>query len=149
MIYSETFAKKFIVEGDSAGGSTKQGPDRCFQAVLPQRGEILNIERRDEAAMYKNEEIQNIILGLGLGVKRALFDEGHIYVGVPSLHRVERGKQAFYCYSEAELVKLLSEFPSNASYNIQRFKDLGEMMPLQLWETTLNRGDKTAKTTSG
>lgn len=40
-----------------------------LQAVLPLRGKILNIERKDEAAMYKNEEIQNLILGLGLGVK--------------------------------------------------------------------------------
>ena len=39
------------------------------QAILPLRGKILNIERKDEAAMYKNEEIQNLILGLGLGVK--------------------------------------------------------------------------------
>ncbi|KAK9081789.1 hypothetical protein Syun_031235 [Stephania yunnanensis] len=59
----------FIVEGDSAGGSAKQGRDRRFQAILPLRGKILNIERKDEASMYKNEEIQNLILGLGLGVK--------------------------------------------------------------------------------
>ncbi|KAI3444327.1 hypothetical protein Pfo_000992 [Paulownia fortunei] len=167
----------FIVEGDSAGGSTKQGRDRRFQAVLPLRGKILNIERKDEAAMYKNEEIQNLILGLGLGVKgedfrkdslryhkiiiltdadvdgahirtllltfffryqRALFDEGCIYVGVPPLYKVERGKQAYYCYDDAELKNLQRSFPANASYNIQRFKGLGEMMPLQLWETTLN-----------
>ena len=44
-----------------------------MQAVLPLRGKILNIERRDEAAMYKNEEIQNLILALGLGVKVDLF----------------------------------------------------------------------------
>lgn len=43
-----------------------------MQAVLPLRGKILNIERKDEAAMYKNEEIQNLILGLGLGVKVSL-----------------------------------------------------------------------------
>ncbi|PSS15734.1 DNA gyrase subunit B like [Actinidia chinensis var. chinensis] len=167
----------FIVEGDSAGGSAKQGRDRRFQAILPLRGKILNIERRDEAAMYKNEEIQNLILGLGLGVKgedfkkealryhkiiiltdadvdgahirtllltfffryqRALFDEGCIYVGVPPLYKVERGKQAHYCYDEAELKQLQRSFPPNASYNIQRFKGLGEMMPLQLWETTLD-----------
>ncbi|GER25778.1 DNA gyrase subunit B, partial [Striga asiatica] len=65
----------FIVEGDSAGGSAKQGRDRRFQAVLPLRGKILNIERKDEAAMYKNEEIQNLILGLGLGVKGEDFNK--------------------------------------------------------------------------
>ncbi|KAJ7972106.1 DNA gyrase subunit B [Quillaja saponaria] len=164
-------AEIFIVEGDSAGGSAKQGRDRRFQAILPLRGKILNVERKDEAAMYKNEEIQNLILGLGLGVKieqerilkirgnyadvdgahirtllltfffryqRALFDEGCIYVGVPPLYKVERGKQAYYCYDDAELKKLQSSFPPNASYNIQRFKGLGEMMPIQLWDTTLD-----------
>ncbi|XP_021623341.1 DNA gyrase subunit B, chloroplastic/mitochondrial isoform X2 [Manihot esculenta] len=167
----------FIVEGDSAGGSAKQGRDRRFQAILPLRGKILNIERKDEAAMYKNEEIQNLILGLGLGVKgedfkkdalryhkiiiltdadvdgahirtllltfffryqRALFEEGCIYVGVPPLYKVERGKQVYYCYDDEELKNLQNSFPHNASYNIQRFKGLGEMMPLQLWETTLD-----------
>ncbi|XP_043721550.1 DNA gyrase subunit B, chloroplastic/mitochondrial-like [Telopea speciosissima] len=167
----------FIVEGDSAGGSAKQGRDRRFQAILPLRGKILNIERRDEAAMYKNEEIQNLILALGLGVKgeefkkealryhkiiiltdadvdgahirtllltffyryqKALFDEGCIYVGVPPLYKVERGKQAYYCYDDAERKKLQNSFPPNASYNIQRFKGLGEMMPVQLWETTMD-----------
>ncbi|XP_021745927.1 DNA gyrase subunit B, chloroplastic/mitochondrial-like [Chenopodium quinoa] len=170
-------AEIFIVEGDSAGGSAKQGRDRRFQAILPLRGKILNVERRDDAAMYKNEEIQNLILGLGLGVKgedfkmedlryhkiiiltdadvdgahirtllltffyryqKDLFDAGCIYVGVPPLYKVERGKQFYYCYSEAELKKLQSTFPSNASYNIQRFKGLGEMMPAQLWETTMD-----------
>ncbi|KAH0775370.1 hypothetical protein KY290_012507 [Solanum tuberosum] len=170
-------AEIFIVEGDSAGGSAKQGRDRRFQAILPLRGKILNIERKDEAAMYKNEEIQNLILGLGLGVKgedfkkealryhkiiiltdadvdgahirtllltfffryqRALFEEGCIYVGVPPLYKVERGKQAYYCYDDVELRKVQRSFPSNASYNIQRFKGLGEMMPAQLWDTTMN-----------
>lgn len=167
----------FIVEGDSAGGSAKQGRDRRFQAILPLRGKILNVERKDETAMYKNEEIQNLILALGLGVKgedfkkenlryhkiiiltdadvdgahirtllltfffryqRALFDEGCIYVGVPPLYKVERGKQVYYCYDDADLKKLQSSFPQNASYHIQRFKGLGEMMPAQLWETTMN-----------
>ncbi|GKA55707.1 DNA gyrase subunit B, chloroplastic/mitochondrial-like protein [Tanacetum coccineum] len=170
-------AEIFIVEGDSAGGSAKQGRDKNFQAILPLKGKILNVERKDEAAMYKNEEIQTLIRALGLGVKgedfkkdglryhkiiiltdadvdgahirtllltffyryqRALFDGGFIYVGVPPLYKVERGKQAHYCYDESELKKLQSSFPSNASYNIQRFKGLGEMMPLQLWETTLD-----------
>lgn len=174
----------FIVEGDSAGGSAKQGRDRVFQAILPLKGKILNVERRDEAAMYKNEEIQHLIRALGLGLKgeefkkdalryhkiiiltdadvdgahirtllltffyryqRALFDEGCIYVGVPPLYKVERGKQAFYCYDDAELKQLQSSFPANASYNIQRFKGLGEMMPLQLWETTLDPNTRLLK----
>nr|CAD1829116.1 unnamed protein product [Ananas comosus var. bracteatus] len=139
----------FIVEGDSAGGSAKQGRDRRFQAILPLRGKILNIERKDEAAMYKNVEIQNLILALGLGVKgedfkkenlryhkiiiltdadvdgahirtllltfffryqKALFEEGCIYVGVPPLYKVERGKQARYCYDDAELIHLQKTF---------------------------------------
>ncbi|KAI3986272.1 hypothetical protein MKX01_028553 [Papaver californicum] len=177
-------AEIFIVEGDSAGGSAKQGRDRRFQAILPLRDKILNIERKDEAAMYKNQEIQNLILGLGLGVKgedfkkealryhktiiltdadvdgahirtllltffyryqKALFGEGCIYVGIPPLYKVERGKQAHYCYDKDELEHIQSTFPSNASYNIQRFKGLGEMMPLQLWETTMDPGRRVLK----
>lgn len=59
----------FIVEGDSAGGSAKQARDRRFQAVLPLRGKILNVERREDAALYKNNEISSLIVALGLGVK--------------------------------------------------------------------------------
>ncbi|MCO5580815.1 hypothetical protein L7F22_034687 [Adiantum nelumboides] len=170
-------AEIFIVEGDSAGGSAKQGRDRHFQAILPLRGKILNTERKDEASIYKNTEIQSLITGLGLGMKgedfskdalryhkiiiltdadvdgahirtllltfffryqKALFEEGCIYVGVPPLYKVERGRQAHYCYSQNDLDKLKKGFPANASYNIQRFKGLGEMMPLQLWETTMD-----------
>ncbi|BDA44158.1 DNA gyrase subunit B, chloroplastic/mitochondrial [Coccomyxa sp. Obi] len=171
----------FIVEGDSAGGSTKQARDRQFQAVLPLRGKILNVERTDDAALYKNNEISNIIVALGLGLKgqemlnlrygkvilltdadvdgahirtllltflfryaRDLFNKGHIYVGVPPLYKLEVGRSSEYLYSDAELAARTQGL-SQGSYNVQRFKGLGEMMPEQLWQTTLNPATRTLK----
>lgn len=174
----------YLVEGDSAGGSAKQGRDRRFQAILPLRGKILNIEKTDDSKIYKNNEIQALITALGLGVKgeefdasqlryhrivimtdadvdgahirtllltffyryqRALIQEGYVYIACPPLFKVERGRNHRYCYSERELQQYLTTLPDNANYTIQRFKGLGEMMPEQLWQTTMNPDSRTLK----
>ena len=174
----------YIVEGDSAGGSAKQGRDRRFQAILPLRGKILNIEKTDDSKIYKNTEIQALITALGLGIKgeefdvnnlryhrvvimtdadvdgahirtliltffyryqKALVEGGYIYIACPPLYKVERGKNHTYCYNEADLQKTLSAFPEKANYTIQRFKGLGEMMPKQLWETTMDPSSRMMK----
>ncbi len=68
---SETDPSKcevFLVEGDSAGGTAKQGRDRVFQAILPLRGKILNVEKAQQHRVFENEEIRNIYTALGVSI---------------------------------------------------------------------------------
>jgi DNA gyrase subunit B len=173
-----------LASGVFVHNSAKQGRDRRFQAILPLRGKILNIEKTEDSKIYKNTEIQALITALGLGVRgeefnskqlryhriclmtdadvdgahirtllltffyryqRALIEEGYIYIACPPLYKLERGRNHYYCYSERELQRKIAEFPANANYTIQRFKGLGEMMPQQLWETTMDRETRTLK----
>jgi DNA gyrase subunit B len=168
----------FIVEGDSAGGSAKQGRDRQFQAILPLRGKILNVEKTDDAKIYENNEIQALITALGLGVRgeefsaaslryhrviimtdadvdgahirtllltfffryqRRMIEDGFVYIACPPLFKLERGRKHVYLYNEEELSAYVRDMlPETAKYSVQRFKGLGEMMPRQLWDTTMD-----------
>jgi DNA gyrase subunit B len=173
-----------ITSGVFIHNSAKQGRNRRFQAILPLRGKILNIEKTDDSKIYKNNEIQSLITALGLGVRgeefdasqlryhhivimtdadvdgahirtllltffyryqRALIEEGYIYIACPPLYKVERGRNHQYLYSDRDLRQYISTLPDNANYTIQRFKGLGEMMPTQLWDTTMNPESRTLK----
>jgi DNA gyrase subunit B len=82
--------------------------------------------------------IRTLLLTFFYRYQRELVDQGYVYIACPPLYKLERGRNHQYCYSDRELQQLISELPANANYTIQRFKGLGEMMPQQLWDTTMN-----------
>lgn len=172
----------YIVEGDSAGGSAKEGRDRRFQAILSLWGKMLNVEKARADKVYNNDKLSPVVKALGTGIAedfditklrygrviimadadvdglhirtllltfffrfmRPLIEQGHVYCAQPPLFKVSRGKQVRYAFSDEERDNYIAELGADGGKtDVQRYKGLGEMDPIQLWETTMNPETRT------
>ena len=170
----------YLVEGDSAGGTAKQSRDRMFQAIMPLRGKILNVEKARLDKILANNEIRAMITAFGTGIDedfdiekarygrviimtdadvdgahirtllltffyrymRPLIQNGHVYIALPPLYQVKKGRDVRYAWSDQELEQIQQKF-GRQGVTIQRYKGLGEMDAEQLWETTMNPETRT------